>query len=154
MKSGTPRAAALPDVRSPPDGKHRANRNRRAHAAAPGAGLRSLLNETIGALFGLPGFFAPRIPAAPFHWPGTKGALSFYDTAPLRATLDELADFDLFNSGSMRLSVGAVDVRSGNFVYFDSASQRLDARHIMASGANAVSRRARGGRCCGGAFDP
>lgn len=108
------------------------------HAAAPGAELRSVLNETnatIGALFGLPGFFAPRIPAAPFHWPGTRGALSFYDTAPLRATLEQLVDFDLLNSGPVRLSVGAVNVRSGNFVYFDSARQRLDARHIMASGA-------------------
>ena len=44
-------------------------------------------------------------------------------------------DFDLLNSGSMRLSVGAVNVRTGNFAYFDTADQRLDARHIMASGA-------------------
>jgi NTE family protein len=35
----------------------------------------------------------------------------------------------------VRLSVGAVNVRSGDFVYFDSARHRLDARHIMASGA-------------------
>ncbi len=105
---------------------------------APGAKLRSVLNETnaaMGAMFGLPGFFVPRFPAAPFHWPGTAGALSFYDTGPLRATLERLVDFDLLNSGSMRLSVGAVNVRSGNFAYFDSANQRLDARHIMASGA-------------------
>ncbi len=106
--------------------------------AAPGIELRSLLNEThatMGAVFGLPGFFKPRFPAAPFHWPGTAGALSFYDTGPLRATLEQLVDFDLLNSGSMRLSVGAVNVCSGNFAYFDTANQRLDARHIMASGA-------------------
>lgn len=109
-----------------------------AHPAAPSIELRSMLNEahaTMGAMFGLPGFFVPRFPAAPFHWPGTPGALSFYDTGPLRATLEQLVDFDLLNSGSMRLSVGAVNVRSGNFSYFDSANQRLDARHIMASGA-------------------
>jgi NTE family protein len=41
----------------------------------------------------------------------------------------------LLNSRSMRLSVGAVNVRTGNFTYFDTANQRLDARHIMASGA-------------------
>jgi NTE family protein len=105
---------------------------------APGVELRSELNEasaTMGAVYGLPGFFVPRFPAAPFQLPGTAGALSFYDTGPLRATLEQLVDFDLLNSGSMRLSVGAVNVRTGNFAYFDTADQRLDARHIMASGA-------------------
>jgi NTE family protein len=105
---------------------------------APGVGLRSVWNEanaTMGAVFGLPGFFVPRFPAAPFQLPGTAGALSFYDTGPLRATLEQLVDFEVLNSGSMRLSVGAVNVRTGNFTYFDTADQRLDARHIMASGA-------------------
>lgn len=105
---------------------------------APDVALRRLLNEanaTTGAVFGLPGFFVPRFPAAPFQLPGTIGALSFYDTAPLRATLEQLVDFDLLNSGSARLSVGAVNVRTGNFAYFDTEDQRLDARHIMASGA-------------------
>ncbi len=92
-------------------------------------------NASMVALCGLPGFFAPRIPAAPFHPHGTPGALSHYDTAPLRATLNRLIDFDLLNDGTVRLSVGAVNVRSGNFAYFDTAEQRLDARHIMASGA-------------------
>lgn len=92
-------------------------------------------NATLGALFGLPGFFVPRVPAAPFHAPGTPGAISYYDTGPLRETLDELVDFDLLNVGTTRVSVGAVNVRSGNFSYFDTARQRLDARHIMASGA-------------------
>ena len=104
----------------------------------PGTEVRSLMNEasaTMAAVFGLPGFFAPRFPAAPFQVHGTLGALSFYDTAPLQATLEQLVDFDLLNSGSTRLSVGAVNVRSGNFTYFDTADQRLDARHIMASSA-------------------
>jgi NTE family protein len=38
----------------------------------------------------------------------------------------------------MRLSVGAVNVLTGNFEYFDTAAKkrhRIDARHIMASGA-------------------
>jgi NTE family protein len=109
-----------------------------ASVAAAGTPMRSALNEahaTLGAMFGLPGFFMPRFPAAPFQLPGTAGAISFYDTTPLRATLEQLVDFDLLNSGTMRLSVGAVNVCSGNFVYFDTANQRLDARHIMASGA-------------------
>ena len=104
----------------------------------PDVKLRSMTNDAnaaMGAVFGLAGFFRPRIPAAPFHAPGTPGALSYYDTEPLRATLEQLVDFDLLNSGTTRLSVGAVNVGTGNFAYFDSASQRLDARHIMASGA-------------------
>lgn len=84
---------------------------------------------------GVPGFFTPR--AVPPMWAaaGTPAALSFYDTAPLVRTLDTLVDWDLLNSGPVRLSVGAVDVDSGNFRYFDTAEQRIDARHIMASGA-------------------
>lgn len=86
-------------------------------------------------LFGVPGFFAPRFPPAPFQPRGTLEAISYYDTSPLKQTLEHLVDFDLINSGSVRLSVGAVNVRTGNFEYFDSAKQRIDARHIMASGA-------------------
>jgi NTE family protein len=86
-------------------------------------------------LFGVPGFFAPRFPPAPFQPRGTLEAISYYDTSPLKQTLERLVDFELINSGSVRLSVGAVNVRTGNFEYFDSAKQRIDARHIMASGA-------------------
>ncbi|MHB8308898.1 patatin-like phospholipase family protein [Metallibacterium sp.] len=60
---------------------------------------------------------------------------SFYDTAPLRATLESLVDFELLNQGPMRISVAAVNVRSGNFEVFDSAEQKLGPEHIMASGA-------------------
>jgi NTE family protein len=86
-------------------------------------------------LFGVAGFFSPRVPAAPFQPPGTPAAISYYDTTPLRESLERLVDFDLLNSGEVRLSVGAVSVTSGNFRYFDSAQMRLDARHVMASGA-------------------
>jgi NTE family protein len=102
------------------------------------SGGRDIVNETnatIAMLFGVSGFFAPRLPAAPFQPPGTPAAISYYDTEPLRRTLEQLVDFDLLNSGAVRLSVGAVNVRSGNFVYFDSRHRRIDARHIMASGA-------------------
>jgi NTE family protein len=99
---------------------------------------RSWLNEAGAALvmlFGVPGFFMPRVPLAPFHAAGTPGATSYYDTTPLKGTLERLIDFDLLNNGSVRLSVGAVNVQTGNFTYFDSARQRLDVRHIAASGA-------------------
>jgi NTE family protein len=102
------------------------------------ASSRDLINEasaTQTMLFGVPGFFKPRFPAAPFQPAGSVGAISFYDTTPLQSTLEQLVDFDLLNSGAVRLSVGAVNVRSGNFIYFDTTEQRIDARHIMASGA-------------------
>jgi NTE family protein len=84
---------------------------------------------------GVPGFFRPRMLSPQFATPGTVEALSYYDTTPLRETLDALVDWDLVNDGPVRLSVGAVDIESGNFAYFDTAKDRIDARHIMASGA-------------------
>ena len=84
---------------------------------------------------GVPGFFSPRFVSPMFAVPGTPEAMSFYDSTPLKATLDALIDWDLLNNGPVRLSVGAVDVESGNFRYFDTTDTKIDARHIMASGA-------------------
>lgn len=100
--------------------------------------VRQALNEASATqvmLFGVPGFFKPRFPPAPLQPQGTLEAISYYDTTPLKETLERLVDFDLLNNGSLRLSVGAVNVRTGNFAYFDSSKQQLDVRHIMASGA-------------------
>ena len=102
------------------------------------ATAREALNESHASqvmMFGVPGFFKPRFPPAPFQPQGSLEAISYYDTTPLAETLTRLVDFDRINSGAMRLSVGAVNVRTGNFEYFDTARHTLDARHIMASGA-------------------
>ena len=77
------------------------------------------------------GFYFPRWPL-PVNGPAHA---SYYDTTPLRATLERLVDFDRLNSGETRISVSAVNVRSGNQVVFDSATMRLGPEHIMASGA-------------------
>jgi NTE family protein len=83
---------------------------------------------------GVPGFFEPRMP--PPYLPWVKGGVpSYYDTAPLRATLERLVDFDRINSQQMRFSVGAVNVRTGNFAYFDNAVDTIRPEHVMASGA-------------------
>ena len=104
---------------------------------------RSYFNETSAALiatFGVPGFFIPRFPPAPI-WPdGSPQAQSYYDTAPLRKTLERLVDFDRINDLKTRLSVGAVGVTSGNFRYFDNfefkkLGKKIGPEHIMASGA-------------------
>jgi NTE family protein len=87
------------------------------------------------AAIGAPGLFAPRIPPPLAYPPGSPQALSVYDTSPLRATLERLVDFDLINKRQIRLSVGAVNVRTGNFTYFDNAKQKIGPEHIMASAA-------------------
>ncbi|MCA8057339.1 MULTISPECIES: DUF3734 domain-containing protein [Burkholderia cepacia complex] len=99
---------------------------------------RTLINDisaTQVMMFGVPGFFTPWMPPPPFNWKGTPAAISYYDTRPLQSTLERLVDFDRINYGGVRLSVGAVNVHTGNFVYFDTTRHRIDARHIMASGA-------------------
>jgi NTE family protein len=99
---------------------------------------RGVINQvrSWGALVGgAPGFFQPRVPP-PFLYPnGAPEALSYYDVAPLRATLERLVDFDLINTDAMRFSVGAVNVRTGNFVYFDSTTHQIGPAHVMASGS-------------------
>jgi len=109
---------------------------------APGAGrgdfARSLLNQlsAVAALAGgVAGFFAPRYPVAWLQPPGSPEATSHYDTAPLQSTLERLIDFDRINAGQMRFSIGAVNVGTGNFVYFDNTTHKIGPEHVMASGA-------------------
>ena len=89
-------------------------------------------------MFGAPGFFKPRM-VNPFAPAGTTtGVLSFYDTAELKSTLERLVDFDRINDRTpktLRLSVGAVNIHTGNFAYFDSMQDQIRPEHIMASGA-------------------
>jgi NTE family protein len=98
--------------------------------------LRVWLNQLAAGrvvMSGVPGFFEPRLPP-PYFALGT-GVTSFYDTAPLRATLERLVDFDRINARETRLSIGAVNVRTGNFAYFDNATHTIRPEHVMASGA-------------------
>src|SRR5262249_13807326 len=98
----------------------------------------SLLNQirALGILLlGAPNFFVPRLPPlAP--WEATRAdAVSYYDVSPLKATLERLVDFGRINAGGTRLSVGAVNVRTGNYVYFDTTTDRITPAHIIASGS-------------------
>ncbi len=99
---------------------------------------RSLQNEISAAMAltsGVPGFFKPRFPPPSFMPEGAPEALSYYDTSPLAKTLTALVDFDFLNEQGPRLSVGAVDIKTGNFAYFDSREIEICPEHIMASGA-------------------
>jgi NTE family protein len=101
-------------------------------------GTRNLLNQVsanLAATFGATGFFSLR-PLMPWLHPGgTPEATSFYDTNELKRTLERLVDFDRLNSGITRFSAGAVNVRTGNFVYFDTTTHTIRPEHVMASGA-------------------
>ena len=99
---------------------------------------RSWLNHLSASsttITGVPGFFKLRLPPAAMMPTGTDTARSFYDTAPLRDTLLKLVDFDRINTGPTRLSVGAVNVETGNMTWFDSSETTIRPEHIMASGA-------------------
>jgi NTE family protein len=82
--------------------------------------------------YGQPGFFSPYSQG----WPSADSRLSYYSTSALKATLERLVDFDRINARKeVRLSIGAVNVESGHFAYFDSAEMTIRPEHVMASGA-------------------
>jgi NTE family protein len=106
-----------------------------SHGSDTVRGWINQVNAATALVWGAPGFFTRR-PVAPWFAPaGGADAVSYYDTANLRSTLESLIDFDRINSGSVRLTVGAVNVRSGNLVCFDTETHRIGPEHVMASGA-------------------
>jgi NTE family protein len=85
---------------------------------------------------GIDGFFVPNPQAVwGMNTPLGVEQAAFYSTAPLYDTLLELTDFDYINARHGRLTLGAVNVRSGEMHYFDSRDQPLGVKHVMASGA-------------------
>jgi NTE family protein len=93
--------------------------------------ISAMMSVTNGA----PGFFTPRLIPPWFMPEGAKGADSYYDTVPLKATLEKFIDFGILNSGAVRYSTTAVNIRTGNYVDFESNKQTITPEHIMASGA-------------------
>ncbi len=93
------------------------------------------VSSMMTTLLGQPSFFSPLFPGPWFAPRGSRQATSLYDNAPLRQTLNRLIDFDLINAGQIRVAVGATNITTGNFSYFDNAHLRLGAEHVLASGA-------------------
>lgn len=100
-------------------------------------GIGNALTQMTTFMQGIPFFFTPN-PAALYGDSAPVGIekAAYYCTAPLRRTLAKLVNFDYINDErNTRLSVGAVNVNSGVMTYFDSSKTRLEADHVMASGA-------------------
>jgi predicted acylesterase/phospholipase RssA len=94
---------------------------------------RNFASSRITMTQGQPGFFTPRNPNPWLSVPGS--ATSYYDSSPLREMPEDLVDFPMMNEKAVRFSFGAVNVLSGNFVYFDSATEIIGPEHVMASSA-------------------
>jgi NTE family protein len=97
--------------------------------------MHNLWSSAMTLSQGQPGFFTPNIPSPWLRPRGDAGATSYYDNTPLRETLLRLVDFDRINHGPIRFAVGAVDVATGNFAYFDNADTTILPEHVIASGA-------------------
>ena len=142
--AGNPPAARVEKLRefwelvtaaSPWDGLARLTMTPWAMRGEFARGWVNQLSAGAALLGGTAGFFSPRVPNAWLEPPGTREATSYYDTAPLKATLERLVDFDRINAGQTRFSIGAVNVTSGNFLYFDNTTHTIGPEHVMASGA-------------------
>ncbi len=99
-------------------------------------GLPTLWTTLSAVGQGLPGFFAPNHLAwLSQQLPLAEDATGYYLTTALGETLSALVEAERLDSKAPRLTVGAVNVRSGEMRYFDSRSEALDLRHVLASGA-------------------
>ena len=96
---------------------------------------RNMTSSFMTTALGQPGFFKPHDTSPWFSPAGARTATSYYDTAPLKETLLELVDFDLINTQKTHFAVGAVNILTGNFLYFDNRKEVIAPEHIMASGA-------------------
>ncbi|MEL7120298.1 MAG: patatin-like phospholipase family protein, partial [Bacteroidota bacterium] len=97
--------------------------------------LLNKMSSVQGFTLGQPNFFGPYSGWDAIPLKGNPAATSHYTTAPLKETLNKLVDFDYINSGASRLILGATEVATGKLVFFDSTKTKLNADHIIASGA-------------------
>jgi NTE family protein len=91
------------------------------------------LSALSSMIYGVPDFFTPRLFPPLISVAESPDLASYYDTAPLQATLARLVDLDLINSKQPRFSVAAANARTGTPVYFDSLQHPITLAHIMAS---------------------
>jgi NTE family protein len=99
--------------------------------------LHNMFSSMQGFIYGQPNFFEPLMGQAKLSVTDTPAsqALSLYDVKPLIETLKKHVDFDRINRGETRLLLGAVKIKTGGLVFFDSAKQKITPEHVLASGA-------------------
>jgi NTE family protein len=106
------------------------------HSAFDWFGLGAMAANLTTVMRGIPNFFTPNLHSLR----GSTASLgvesaAYYSTTPLRATLQELVDFDYLCECRTRMTVGAVNVVTGAMRYFDTRTEKLAVEHVMASGA-------------------
>jgi NTE family protein len=96
----------------------------------------NLVAQMMTIFGGVDGYFSPnRALALGLNAPIGIEQASFYTIKALHETLANLVDFTRMNAKRPRLTVGAVNVRSGKMHYFDSRDMTLTLKHVLASGA-------------------
>jgi NTE family protein len=86
-------------------------------------------------LFGQPDFFIPRPPFSLLAPSVPPQEASFYDTTPMLSTLRRFAEFPISQKSTVRLSLGATDIETGDVHYFDSTRDKIEPAHVLASGS-------------------
>lgn len=86
-------------------------------------------------LFGRPGLFNPSSLSLLPLWPGLRRPMALFDARPVVQTLERLLDFERLHTHGPQLIVCAVDLETGEPVYFDSRRERITPRHLLASTA-------------------
>jgi len=96
----------------------------------------NVANQLMTIFGGLAGYFTPNRDLAwgLYTAVGVERA-GFYTIEALHETLNSVIDFSRVNSGQPRLTLGAVNVRSGRMHYFDSRDMPITLKHVIASGA-------------------
>ena len=94
-------------------------------------GLHALLTLT----WGRPSIFGHRLPGLWSALPWVPNDVALFDNKPLLRTLGRLVDFERLNRGDTRLTVGCVDIETGEEVYFDTSRGEIRPEHILASTA-------------------
>jgi NTE family protein len=106
--------------------------------AAPFAMMGGNIAAQLMTIFGgIAGYFSPNRALAfgGVHAPIGVEQAGFYTIDALHDTLAAVVDFERIKAGAPRLTVGAVNVRSGRMHYFDSRSMAMTLQHVLASGA-------------------
>ncbi len=110
----------------------------RQRMARPTHDLREMSNAAHAMktlMFGRPGLFHPSPIAQLPAWPGLHRPMALFDPRPVVQTLERLLDFERPHTHGPRLIVCAVDLESGEPVYFDSRCERITPLHLLASTA-------------------